>query len=77
VLDNNKLLYEENEILDILNGKKVEGASNKLTAISAEIDKISEELSERQSRVETTSIDYITCYNNAMKAIDEYNQLVY
>ena len=80
ITDNNYNLYELNEINTILEQdplKPLDGASNKLTAISYEVNQLSEELSERQSKVDTMTIDYIQAYLNMLKAIDEYNKKVY
>ena len=77
VTDNNYKLYEITEIEDILHDRDLDGAQNKLTAISYEINKITDDLSDRQTKIDTMSIDYITAYLNMLKAVDGYNTKVY
>ena len=71
------LLYEETEILSILNGEAFQGVSEKNKDLNSEIDKINKDINDSQSSTDSLKLTYINAYAKLMQSIDEYNTVVY
>ena len=74
-------LFEEGEILSILDERRLDGAENKLKTITAEIDELNAQISEKQIFVNNLKVTYIDLFKKAFDEstgeITKYNSKVY
>jgi len=76
VTDNNKALYEEEEINTIIKKESFEGASNKLNAIAFEISKIENDIANRQNLLTNAILNYATSYLKMIESVNAFNTRV-
>ena len=77
----NRELYEEAEIITILESKRLDGALNKLASISKEIEEMNTNINEKQTFINNLKVNYIDAYNKVFDLntgeLKKYNQSVY
>lgn len=76
VTDNNRALYEEEEINTIIKKESFEGASNKLNAIAFEISKIENDIANRQNLLTNAILNYAASYLKMIESVNAFNTRV-
>ena len=77
IIDQNRALYEETEINDILFNRPLQGAAAKYLAINSEINKMDNDLTVEDSTKSNLETAYIDNFNTMLSTIEDYNKKVY
>ena len=77
----NRELYEEAEIITILEARRLDGALNKLASITKEIEEMNTTINEKQTFVNNLKVNYIDAFNKVFDLdtgeLKAYNQSIY